>query len=210
MARVLVLFHSRTGDTAALADAIAEGARGVRFTEVDVRRLDDPAPGGIEAGPGGQESRERLRRYRTLDDVSAVADYDALVLGGPIRDGAMAAEVERFLDGLGPLWEQGALADTVGAAFTSARPGPGGHEPTLAPITTRMAGLGMLLVPSGYTDPTTVAGGPRDATATADGGPTGADLAAARRQGARVAKVAGWVRHAKGHEAADGGHHHHH
>ena len=36
--------------------------------------------------------------------------------------------------------------------------------------------------------------------------PTGADLAAARHQGKRVATVAEWVRHAKSHEAH--GHHH--
>ncbi len=39
MPKILVLFHSRTGNTAALADAIAQGAKSVRFAEVDVRRI---------------------------------------------------------------------------------------------------------------------------------------------------------------------------
>ena len=43
MPKVLVLFHSRSGTTARLADAIAEGARSVRFTEVEVRRVEDVA-----------------------------------------------------------------------------------------------------------------------------------------------------------------------
>ena len=44
MPKVLVLFYSRTGHTAALADAIVDGARSVRFAEVDVRRIDDLSP----------------------------------------------------------------------------------------------------------------------------------------------------------------------
>jgi NAD(P)H dehydrogenase (quinone) len=59
MPKVLVLFYSRTGNTARLADAIVEGARGVKFTEVDVRRVDDLAPASvIESVPGWKESRD--------------------------------------------------------------------------------------------------------------------------------------------------------
>lgn len=228
MAKVLVLFYSRTGNTAALADAIAEGARSVRFTEVDVRRLDDLAPESVIAGqPAWQASRERLRaQYRTLDDPNAIVEYDALVLGAPTRYGVMAAELKLFLDTLGPLWVKGALVDKVGAAFTSVQTAHGGHELTLQSIMTPMCNLGMIIAPPGYTDPIMFKGGsPYGATATTgEAGPTDDDLAAARHQGARVAKIAGWVRHAKGHEAGpahshghshshshshEGGHHHH-
>jgi multimeric flavodoxin WrbA len=41
--KLLVLFYSRTSNTAALADAVAEGAKPVRFAEVDVRLIDDLA-----------------------------------------------------------------------------------------------------------------------------------------------------------------------
>ena len=215
MARVLVLFHSRTGDTAALADAIADGARSVRFTEVDVRRLDDPAPAAaLDADPDGHAGRERPgRRHPTLDDASAVVDYDALILGGPARDGVMAAELTRFLDQLGPLGATGALVDKVGAAFTSAPTARGGLEPTLMSIMIPLGNLGRLLVPPAPAAPAaSTAGSPPAATPTDADAPSAADLAAARHQGARVARVAGWVRHAKGHEAADagGGHGHHH
>ena len=215
MPRVLVLFHSRTGDTARLADAITEGARSVRFTEVDVRRLDDLAPASVVEGiPQWKESQARLRQqYQTLDDVNVVVDYDALVLGSPTCYGIMSAELKNFLDQLGPLWVKGALVDKVGTAFTAVQTPHGGHETTLWSIMTPMANLGMILVPPGYTDPVMFTGGsPYGATAaTGSQPPQGDDLGAARHQGARVAKVAGWVRHAKGHEAggAGGGHHHH-
>src|SRR5687767_14425222 len=61
MPKVLVLFYSRTGNTARLADAIVEGARSVKFTEVDVRRIDDLAPAQvIESVAGWSESRAEL------------------------------------------------------------------------------------------------------------------------------------------------------
>lgn len=205
MPKILVLFYSRTGNTAQLADAIAEGAREVRFTEVDVRRLDDLAPESVVAAqPAWQASRGRLRaQYRTLATPDEVVDYDALILGSPTRYGVMAAELKLFLDTLGPLWTKGALVDKVGAAFTSVQTAHGGHELTLQSIMTPMCNLGMILAPPGYTDPVMFRGGsPYGATATTGAnGPTEDDLAAARHQGARVARIAGWVRHAKGHEA---------
>ena len=210
MPKLLVLFYSRTGHTAQLADAIAEGARGVRFTEVDVRRIDDLAPASvIEADAEWRDARAALAaKYRTLGAVDELAHYDGLVLGAPTRYGVMAAELKHVLDQTGPLWSQGLLVDKVGAAFTSVSTPHGGHELTLWSIMTPMANLGMVIVPPGYSDPVMFKGGsPYGATATTGaGGPTADDLAAARYQGKRVATVAEWVRHAKGHAA---GHHHH-
>ncbi len=203
MPKVLVLFYSRTGNTAALADAIVEGAKAVRFAEVDVRRIDDLAPPSvIESTPDWKSSRERLAaRYQTFTDVNSLAAYDALILGAPTRYGIMAAELKNVLDQTGPLWQKGALVNKVGAAFTSVGTPHGGHETTLWSIMTPMANLGMILVPPGYTDAAMYAGGsPYGATAaTAGGAPGDADLAAARHQGKRVAEVVGWITHARSH-----------
>lgn len=211
MAKVLVLFHSRTGQTARLAEAIAEGARSVRFTEVELRRLEDLAPEAmVQETPDWAASRTRLReRYRALDDVNEIVGYDALVLGSPTRHGVMSAELASLLDQLVPLGERGTLVDRVGSAFTTAQTARGGHELTLVSIMTAMCNLGMILAPPGYTDPVMHRGGsPYGATATTGAPePESDDLAAARHQGARVARIAGWVRHAKGHEGG-GGHHH--
>ena len=206
MPKVLVLFHSRTGNTAQLADAIAEGARSVRFTEVDLRRVEDLAPAAvIEADERWRAGRDALAaKYRTLASFEELAGYDGLVLGAPTRYGVMAAELKNVVDQTGPLWSKGLLADKVGAAFTTVSTPHGGHETTLWSIMTPMANLGMILVPPGYTDPAMFKGGsPYGATAT--GAHTPDDLAAARHLGHRVATVSEWVRHAKGHAA--GGHH---
>ena len=203
MPKLLVLFYSRTGNTAALADAIVEGAKSVRFAEVDVRRIDDLAPAAvIEGVPDWKASREKLAaRYQTFTDVNALARYDAIILGAPTRYGIMAAELKNVLDQTGPLWQAGKLVNKVGSAFTSVSTAHGGHETTLWSIMTPMANLGMILVPPGYSDPVMFAGGsPYGATATTGAGAPGeADLAAARHQGKRVAQIVGWITHARSH-----------
>ena len=208
MSNVLILFYSRTGNTAKLADEIAEGARGVPDTRVDVRRIDDLAPARvIESVPGWRESRAALaERYEVLESVDRLAEYDALVLGSPTRYGVMAAELKNVLDQTGPLWSKGLLANKVGSAFTSVQTAHGGHETTLWSIMTPMANLGMIIVPPGYTDPILFEGGsPYGATATTGGGaPAGADLEAARHQGRRVATVASWVEAGRGERVGSG------
>ena len=88
MPKTLVVVPSRTGHLAALADAFVEGARSVRFAEVDVRRLDETDVG-----------------------AEGVAGYDAIALGAPADDEAVPAALARLLDGAG------ALVDVVGSAF---------------------------------------------------------------------------------------------
>lgn len=203
MPKILVLFYSRTGNTALLADAIVEGARSVRFSEVDIRRIDDLAPQRvIDSIPEWKASREKLiAKYQTLSDVHDLTRYDALILGSPTRYGVMAAELKNVLDQTGPLWQKGALVNKVGAAFTSVATGHGGHETTLWSIMTPMANLGLIIVPPGYTDTVMFAGGsPYGATATTGAGaPNDAALAAARHEGKRVAEVTGWITHARSH-----------
>ena len=211
MPKILVLFYSRTGNTASIAEAIAEGARSVRFSEVELRRIDDLAPPAmIHANPAWTESRVRLANtYQTLGSPQELGDYDALILGSPTRFGVMAAELKSVLDQVGGLWKHGALVNKVGAAFTTVSTPHGGHETTLWSIMTPMANLGMILVPPGYTDAVMYkAGSPYGATATVNSTSSigEADLAAARHQGKRVAEVTGWIAHAKSHE--HGGHHH--
>jgi len=203
MPKVLVVFYSRTGSTAKLADAIAEGARSVQFTEVELRRLDDLAPQSvIDSVPGWKESRQQLaQRYKTLESYEELAEYDALVFGAPTRYGIMAAELKLLLDQTGPLWNKGLLVDKVGSAFTSVATAHGGHETTLWSIMTPMANLGLIIVPPGYTDPIMFQGGsPYGATSTTGGGSVSeSDLAAARHQGKRVAEVTEMIAHAKSH-----------
>jgi multimeric flavodoxin WrbA len=83
--KILILFQGRTGNTVVLADAIADGARSVRFAEADVRRIDALAPQSvIDSIADWKVSREKLvARYQTVTNVNELASYDALMLGPP-------------------------------------------------------------------------------------------------------------------------------
>lgn len=190
MPKLLVLFHSRTGRTAALAEAIAEGAKSVRFAEVDVRRIEElAAPEGPASDAAARASAEGPRAtHRVLADPASLADYDGIILGSPARHGVAAAEVTRLLDRLGALGRAGALVDKVGSAFVPAEPA-GGHETALWSMLTPLARLGAILVPPFRAD----GAGPED------------EAAAARAQGRRVATVVEWVAHARSHAHGHGG-----
>lgn len=203
MPKVLVLFYSRTGSTAALADAVADGAGSVKFTEVELRRVDDLAvPGTVETDERSKAARATLaQKYRVLESVESLAQYDALILGSPAGDGGVSAEITKVLEEAGALSAGRAMVDKVGSVFGSVAMPGGAHETNIMSMLGQMMRLGMILVSSGPGDGTMGAvASPFGATA-AGAAPTDAELAVARHQGARVAKVAEWVRHAKSHEA---------
>ena len=202
MPKTLVLFSSRTGRTAALADAIAEGASSVRFAEVDVRLLPALALPETTGDPQRTSAQEALlRRYRPLEAVERLGDYDGLILGAPTRNGVVAAELEHLLRQAGTLFGGGKLVDRAGSAFTTVPEGGGGAEAALWSIMKPLAAMGMILVPPGPAGGN-AADSPYGATATGDRDPGPAELSVARHQGKRVATVAAMVAHVRSH------HHH--
>ena len=205
MPKTLVLFSSRTGRTAALADAIAEGASSVRFAEVDVRWLPDlQLPDSTEPDAHRKAVGKTLAQtYRPLEDVERLADYEGLIVGTPTRDGVMAVEVEHLLRQAGSLFSDGKLVGRAGSAFTTLSGSSAGAETTLWSIMRPMAALGMILVPPGSTGAEAGSGSPYGAVSCGEAGPTEAELAVARHQGKRVATVAAMVAHVRSH------HHHH-
>ena len=179
MPKVLVLFHSRTGKTAAIAEAIARGAESVRFTEVELRRVDDLAR-RQSIGTNNESTAAHATvasKYRTLESVESLTTYDALIVGSPVDQGMMSAEMKGVLDEAGKLPGM-PLAEMVGSAFGSPAPSHEGNKIDPVSMLATLMRLGMIVVPPAFND----------------------DPDAARMQGARVAKVVGWIRHAKSHE----------
>lgn len=138
MPKVLVLFHSRAGSTAALAEAIAEGAGSVKFTEVELRRVDDSAPGATS-------------KHRALESIEALADYDGLIICSGTRQGP-SAEVAQLLDRAAGLASRGLLADKVGSAFGVEEMPAGERDASTASVLLSLMRLGMLIVPPGGGD----------------------------------------------------------
>ncbi|MFB9926174.1 NAD(P)H:quinone oxidoreductase [Amycolatopsis halotolerans] len=150
--RILVVYYSATGNTAALAGALAEGA-GEAGAEARVRTVAETAP------PEAVASNRRWQAW--VDDgphheLASLADLewaDGLALGSPTRFGGPAAQLKSFVDTTGGLWAQGKLADKVATSFTSASTAHGGLEATVLAINNIFYHWGAIVVPLGYADP---------------------------------------------------------
>lgn len=186
---VLVLYYSRTGSTAQLAQYIARGIesagieaklRTVAPVSTTCESIDPPVPD--EGAP-----------YATLDDLR---ECSGLALGSPTRFGNMAAPMKYFWDQTSGLWLEGSLVDKPACVFTSSASMHGGQETTLLSMMLPLLHHGMLLLGVPYSEPAL--------TATRFGGtPYGAthvayedrrelveeEIVLAKAMGARLARI---------------------
>lgn len=161
--KILVVYHSRGGHTAALAKAVAEGARKIQQAEVTLKTV------------GEVKCAELLAT-------------DALVVGSPVYWSNMAGEVKSFFDRwstecnvLPPAFQ---MKDKIGAAFVTAGNVSSGKEVALLTIIAAMLGNRMIVVSEGQA---------LGATATTGEGKSPLDekeLEEGRRLGERAAQVA--------------------
>ena len=194
MTKVLVLYHSMYGHIETMANAVAEGARGVAGVEVTVKRVPETMDADIFKAAGG-----KVDQAAAVATPAELAEYDAIIVGTPTRFGNMTGQMRNFFDQTGGLWAKGALAGKVASVFTSTGTG-GGQEMTITSTWTTLAHHGMVIVPIGYTTPelfdiSQVGGGTPYGASTLAGGdgsrqPDARELTIARHQGAHVAKIA--------------------
>jgi NAD(P)H dehydrogenase (quinone) len=193
VARIVVVFYSATGNVAALAEALAEGARGAG-AEVRVRPVAERAP--QEAVAGNRRWKEWVENnpYDTEASLDDLEWADGIALGSPTRFGAAAEQLKAFLDTSGGLWAQGKLASKVGTSFTAASTGHGGLETTIVAMNMVFYHWGSMIMPLGYAaDPSLMASGnPYGGSwvSRKSAAPDDEALGAARVQGARLAEVA--------------------
>jgi NAD(P)H dehydrogenase (quinone) len=118
MAKILVIYHSMTGNTAKMAEAVAQGARSAG-ADVAVKKAIDT----------------------TLDDLLKA---DGIIIGSPTYYGLMAAEIKQLFDRSSEV--RGRLEDKIGAAFTSSASIEGGNQTTLLSILQAMLIHSMIVV----------------------------------------------------------------
>src|SRR4051794_13179743 len=133
--KVQVVFYSMYGHVLRLAEAIAEGARGVEGVEASLARVAETLPDEILAKMGALDAKALFAQIPTADPQS-LADADAILLGTPTRYGLPCAQMQSFLDATGSLWARWALIGKVGGAFTSTGSQHGGQETTLVHLHT--------------------------------------------------------------------------
>lgn len=197
--KVNVIFHSLYGHVFRMAEAVAEGARGVEGAHVKLLQVKETLPDDVIVRMNAVEARKRFAHVpvAALDDLS---EADALIFGTPTRFGNMSAEMRAFLDSTGALWAKGALIGKAGSVFVSTATQHGGQESTILSFHTTLLHHGMVIVGLPYSEArqtviSEVSGGsPYGATTIA--GPSGErqpsanELAMARFQGAHVAAIA--------------------
>lgn len=99
--RILIAFHSETGNTAALAAAVREGAAGTEGVSVTLKRIEDVRDEEIRAAHG-------------------------ILIGTPVHWQTLAAPVKSFLDRMGRVLGPGYGEGKAGGVFvTSGSPSNG-------------------------------------------------------------------------------------
>ncbi|HQQ64100.1 MAG TPA: NAD(P)H:quinone oxidoreductase [Pseudomonadales bacterium] len=143
---VLVLYYSRFGATAAMAQQIARGIAQVTGVEARLRTV--PAV-STECEAVAPAIPAEGAVYCTEADLR---DCAGLILGSPTRFGNMAAPMKYFLDGTSGLWASGALSGKPAAVFTSTASLHGGQESTLLSMMLPLLHHGMLISGIPYTE----------------------------------------------------------
>ncbi|WP_454781996.1 NAD(P)H:quinone oxidoreductase [Legionella sp. WA2022007384] len=153
---VLVLYYSRTGSVAQLAQYVARGVERVVGIEARLRTV-PPVSTTCEAVD--KPIPDNGAPYVTLDDLR---HCHGLALGSPTRFGNMAAPLKYFLDGTSSLWLAGDLVDKPACVFSSSASMHGGQETTLLSMMLPLLHQGMILLGVPYSESSlneTVSGG---------------------------------------------------
>lgn len=164
--KILVAYHSLSGNTERMAEAVVDGAKSVSGTVIVMKRV-------------GQV---------TADDLFS---SDAVIVGSPVYWSNMSGEVKTFFDnwqfkfGVFPDFK---MKNKVGAAFATGGQISSGKEVTMLTILAAMLGNQMIIVSGGG------AFGASATTEGDSPGIDNKELADARALGQRVAEVATLIR----------------
>lgn len=197
--KVLIVYYSMYGHINRMAEAIAEGAKSVKGTEVVLRRVPETLPQEVLVKMGAVEAQKKFENV-PIATVDELASADAIIFGTPTRFGNMCGQMRQFLDATGGLWAKGALVGKVGSVFTSSATQHGGQESTLLSFHITLLHQGFVIVGLPYSfqgqmrNDEITGGSPYGASTIAgpqgERTPTENELQAARFQGAHVATIA--------------------
>ncbi len=156
MPYVLILYYSRHGAVAKMANAIQVGVDRVKGIESKIRTVPEVSPNCEVV------TNNTSLLTPPLITRQEVRDCAALILGSPTRFGNMAAPLKYFIDSLSEFWLSGALEKKPAAVFSSTSSLHGGQESTLLTMMLPLLHLGMFIIGVPYSEPelsTTTTGG---------------------------------------------------
>jgi NAD(P)H dehydrogenase (quinone) len=103
--KIVIVYHSVTGTTAQLAEAIAAGCSSVMAVDVQLLRIE-----GEDIIQG---------RYKNSAVLDAIDQADGVIFGSPTFMGSVSAQFKAFADATaGNHWGEQLWADKVAAGFT--------------------------------------------------------------------------------------------
>lgn len=197
--KLAVIFYSMSGTNIQLVRWAEEGAKEAG-AEVKVLKVQELAPESvIEGNEVWKATVEKMKDIpiATSDDIEWA---DAIIFSVPTRFGNVPSQLKQFLDIQGGIWATGKTVNKVVSAMTSAQNPHGGQEATLLALYTSMMHWGAIIVPPGFTDPSSFgAGGNPYGTSVSvdqDGNMIEDVQAAVKHQAKRTVTVAEWVKKA--------------
>ena len=117
MAKALVIYYSRSGNTKKMAESVVEGIK--------------------------KEGLEVVLKEARDTQASELLKYEAIIIGSPTYYGTMAAEIKKLFDD--SVSFHGKLDGKIGAAFASSANIGGGNETTILDILNAMLIHGMIV-----------------------------------------------------------------
>jgi NAD(P)H dehydrogenase (quinone) len=152
---VNIFFHSVTGHTYRLAEALAEGVR--EHSGCQVRLLRIPEPTGQPITMAGIEKGQHDFSHMPEAKVEDLVACDGLAIGTAVYWGNMSYATKHFLDSAAKLWHFPPGGKTVVAPRLAGKPatvftggGSGlGHDPAILGLWTVLGAFGMTIVTVG-------------------------------------------------------------
>ena len=115
--RILIIYHSRTGNTKIMAESVAEGVK--------------------------EEGLEYALKKVEETKVEDLLEFDGIIVGSPTYFGLPSAEIKKLFDDSVKYY--GKLEGKIGGAFTSSVNIGGGNETTIMGIIQMMLIHGMII-----------------------------------------------------------------
>ena len=191
MTEILIVYYSRHGSIARMAEQVGLGVETQSGCEAVVRCLPPVSTTTEQTDAALPEAGAPYARTADLESC------DGLIVGSPGYFGNMAAPVKYFFDQTSALWLAGGLIGKPAGVFTATASQHGGQETVLASMMLPLLHHGMLVCGIPYSEAalnrTQTGGTPYGAShvAGADGRDLSEDeIAACRALGKRVAEIA--------------------
>jgi NAD(P)H dehydrogenase (quinone) len=143
---VLVLYYSRYGAVAKMAQLIARGIESVEGIEARIRTV--PAVSSVVEASEPEVPADGAV-YCSEEEFS---ECSGLALGSPTRFGNMAGAMKHFLDCTGSQWMSGSMIGKPAGVFTSTASLHGGQESTLLSMQIPLMHHGMLIAGIPYSE----------------------------------------------------------